>query len=71
MKNIITCLLCAVNLWIFIDNEGKCIEIRDGQTAYPCAQYIMIDTGCWDENLETELCGATFIVRDNNEQRSM
>lgn len=63
MKQLFVCLLCTVNLWIVIDNEGKCIEIKDEQNTYPCTEKVMIDTGCWDEQLETQLCGANFIVR--------
>lgn len=60
MKQLLVCMLCTVNLWIVIDSEGKCIEIRDEQSTYPCTEFIMIDTGCWDENGETQLCSAQW-----------
>lgn len=60
MKYLITCLLCTVNLWIIIDNEGKCIEIRTNDNTFPCTKEIMIDTGCWDNDGNSELCNASW-----------
>lgn len=60
MKQLFVCMLCTVNLWIIIDSEGKCIEIRDEQNTYPCTEFVMIDTGCWDENGDTQLCSAQW-----------
>jgi hypothetical protein len=57
---ILTCMLCAVNLWIVIDSDGNCVEIRDEQTTYPCTDAVKLDTGCWDENGETQLCSAQW-----------
>lgn len=60
MKQLLVCMLCTVNLWIVIDSDGNCVEIRDEQTAYPCAEAVKLDTGCWDENGETQLCAAQW-----------
>jgi hypothetical protein len=54
-------MLCTVNLWIAIDSDGNCVEIRDEQTTYPCTDAVKLDTGCWDENGETQLCSAQWI----------
>lgn len=53
-------MLCTVNLWIIIDSDGNCVEIRDEQTTYPCTDAVKLDTGCWNENGETQLCSAQW-----------
>ena len=65
MKQLLVCMLCTVNLWIVIDSEGKCIEIRDEQNTYRCTEFVMIDTGCWDENGETQMCAAQLEQRQH------
>lgn len=60
MKQLVVCLLCTVNLWIVVDSEGKCIQIRDEQSTYPCTPFVMMDTGCWDSEGNTELCNASW-----------
>jgi len=54
------CTLCLLNIKIFITPEGECVEIRANNSVYPCTDFIKIDTGCWDENQETQLCGASW-----------
>lgn len=54
------CTLCLLNIKIFITPEGECVEIRENDNIYPCTDYIKQDTGCWDEEGNTELCGASW-----------
>lgn len=55
------CTLCLLNLRIFITPDGECVRIETDDNAYPCTDEIKRDTGCWDENGETQLCGASWI----------
>ncbi len=55
------CSLCLLNITIFVTPDGECIEIHTKDSIYPCTDEIKRDTGCWDENGETELCGASWI----------
>ena len=50
----------AWNITIFVTPEGECVRIETDDNAYPCTDEIKRDTSCWDENGETELCGAKW-----------
>lgn len=54
------CTLCLLNITIFVTLHGECIEIHTPNNIYPCTDEIKQDTGCWDENNETQLCGASW-----------
>ena len=55
------CTLCLFNLRIFITPDGECVRIETDDNAYPCTDEIKRDTGCWNENDETQLCSASWI----------
>lgn len=58
------CILCTLLLQILVTSDGECIEIRTRDVVYPCTSEVMQDSGCWDENGETQLCGASWIQVD-------
>ncbi len=55
------CILCLMALQIFVTPDGACVEIRTPDGTYPCTDEIKRDTGCWDENMDTQLCAASWI----------
>lgn len=57
---IVICTLCLLNITIFVTPEGECVRIETDDNAYPCTDEIKRDTSCWDENNETQLCGAKW-----------
>ena len=57
------CILCLLRLEVFYNGEtGECIDIKDATTGehFECSEENQIDTGCWDEDGNTELCSATM-----------
>ena len=54
------CTLCLLNIKIFIMPDGECVEVRTNDRVYPCTDFIKLDTGCWDEEGNTQLCGASW-----------
>jgi len=55
------CTLCLLTLHIFVTPDGECLRIETNDNTYPCTEEVKRDTGCWDENDETQLCGASWI----------
>ena len=55
------CALCFIVTRILITPEGECLRIETEYASLPCTEEIMQSTGCWDENNETQLCGASWI----------
>jgi hypothetical protein len=55
------CILCTLLLQILVTSDGECIEIRTRDAVYPCTAEVMQDSGCWDEDGHTLLCGASWI----------
>jgi len=58
---IVVCMLCALNLTIYITKDGECVRIETNYNTYPCTEEVKLDTGCWDEEGNTQLCGARWI----------
>lgn len=38
-----------------------CLRIETKDNTYPCTEEVKVDTGCWDEDGNTQLCGASWI----------
>ena len=57
----LSCVLCLLNVQIFINAQGECLDIVADGNHYPCTQEVVIDTGCYDEEGNTELCNAQWI----------
>lgn len=55
------CTLCLLIIRIFVTHDGECLRIETRDNIYPCTEEVKVDTGCWDENGETQLCGASWI----------
>lgn len=55
------CLLCHFNVIILVDSDGECVEIRTDDNTFPCTDEVKADTGCWDDEGNSQLCGASFI----------
>lgn len=59
------CALCLLSVQIFTSPEGECLRIEVNSNSYPCTDEVKADTGCWDEEGNTQLCGASWIAVDN------
>ena len=57
----LVCVLCLLNVQIFINAQGECLDIVADGNHYPCIKEVMIDTGCYDGEGNTELCNAQWI----------
>lgn len=68
IQAVILCALCLQGVKILVTPDGECIEIRTKDIIYPCADEIKIDTGCWDEQGNTQLCGASWIEVESENQ---
>ncbi len=55
------CTLCLLNIRIFITPDGECLRIETDDNEYPCTDEIKRDTECWNDDGETQLCGASWI----------
>lgn len=61
LQALIICTLCLLNIQIFVTPGGECVEIRtDDGSSFPCTDYIKQDTGCFDEEGNGQLCGASW-----------
>lgn len=58
------CVLCTLLLQILVTSDGECIEIRTRDAVYPCTAEVMQDSGCWDAEGNSQLCGASWIQVD-------
>lgn len=54
-------MLCALNLTIYITPDGECLRVETNYNDYPCTNEVKLDTGCWDEEGNTQLCGARWV----------
>ena len=55
------CTLCLLTIRIFMTPDGECLRIETRDNIYPCTEEVKVDTGCWDEDGNTQLCGASWI----------
>lgn len=55
------CTLCSLTLSIFVTPDGECLSIETKDQIYPCTEEVKLDTGCWDEDGHTQLCGARWL----------
>lgn len=55
------CTLCLLAIRIFVTPDGECLRIETNDNIYPCTEEVKVDTGCWDEDGNTQLCGASWI----------
>lgn len=55
------CILCLLSIRIFVTPDGDCLRVETDNAVYPCTEEIKRDTGCWDEDEHTQLCGASWI----------
>lgn len=58
------CILCTLPLTIYLSPDGECICIETDHADYPCTPETMQDSGCWDEDGHTQLCGARWVEVD-------
>lgn len=58
------CTLCLLTIHIYETRDGECLRIESKDRVYPCTDEVKVDTGCWDENGETQLCGASWVVEE-------
>lgn len=61
------CTLCLLTIRIFITSDGECLRIETNNNVYPCTDEVKVDTGCWNEDGETLLCGASWITKGDYE----
>lgn len=55
------CFLCLLNIQIFINADGECLDVVADGIHYPCTESVKIDTVCWDSDGDTQLCSAQWI----------
>lgn len=55
------CTLCLLTIRIFVTPDGECLRIETRDNIYSCTEKVKVDTGCWDEDGNTQLCGARWI----------
>lgn len=55
------CTLCLLTIRIFMTPDGECLRIEANNNIYPCTDEVKVDTGCWDEDGNTQLCIASWI----------
>ncbi|MBQ1265437.1 MAG: hypothetical protein IIY06_01535 [Proteobacteria bacterium] len=55
------CTLCLLAIRIFVTPDGECLRIETNDSIYPCTEEVKVDTGCWAEDGNTQLCGASWI----------
>jgi hypothetical protein len=64
---LVICTLCLVRIRILVTPNGECLEIQTDKAVYDCTEDVKIDTACWDEDGNTQLCGAKWIQVEDHE----
>ena len=55
------CLFCTLPVMSILTHNGECVEIWINNHRYPCTDDVKAETGCWDDNGQTQLCDADWI----------
>lgn len=61
---LLICILCLFRIEIYINRDtGECLDILEvaSDRHHPCTDENKRDTGCWDEDGNTQLCDAKWI----------